>query len=180
MECHSNGTLRRMLRKTRAYTLIELTVVVFLIGIMLALAVPRVQYALLSDDLKAATRRIVGAVRTLRDKAIREQRTCKLHFDIESSRFWEEQDSMTIEERAEARQNASRLPGSIRILDVCYRGAGKKDVGDTVIHFNRKGYVEPAMIHLGDKAGRASTVVLSPFLGTIKTYDKYVEDGSVL
>ena len=179
MEFYSNGALRRVLRKTRAYTLIELTVVVFLIGIMLALTMPRVQYALLSDDLKAATRRIVGAVRTLRDKAIREQRVYRLHFDIESNQFWVEWTSMTIEERAEARQNASRLPGSIRILDVCYRGVGKKDVGDTVIHFNRKGYVEPATIHLGDKAGRASTVVLSPFLGTIKTYDKYVEDGSV-
>jgi hypothetical protein len=54
-------------------------------------------------------------------------------------------------------------------------GIGKKDIGDAVIHFTKKGYIEEAVIHLGAKDGRAHTIVLSPFLGTVKTYDRYVE-----
>lgn len=161
--------------KARAYTLIELTVVVFLIGLMLALTVPRIQHSLLSDDLKAATRRMVGTVRTLRDKAIRDQKGYGLYLDLESNQFWVEWSSMTVEQKADARQNASTLPGNIRILDVCRRDSGKQDIGDTVIHFTKKGYVEQAVIHLGTKEGRAYTIVLSPFLGTAKTYDTYVD-----
>ncbi len=161
--------------KARAYTLIELTVVVFLIGLMLALTVPRIQHSLLSDDLKAATRRMVGTVRTLRDKAIRDQKDYVLYLDLESNQFWVEWSPMTIEQKADARQNASTLPGNIRILDVSRRDSGKQDIGDTVIHFTKKGYVEQAVIHLGTKEGRAYTIVLSPFLGTAKTYDTYVD-----
>ncbi|NVM57731.1 MAG: prepilin-type N-terminal cleavage/methylation domain-containing protein [Desulfobacterales bacterium] len=160
---------------TKAYTLIELMVVVLLIGLMLALAIPRFHDALLTDDLKAATRRMIGTVRCLRNKAVREQKVYRLHFDLESNRFWIEWHPMTNEERAEAREKASGFPGGIRILNVCRTGAGKKEVGDTAIHFNKKGYVEQAVIHLGAEDGRAHTIVLSPFLGTIKTYDRYVE-----
>jgi general secretion pathway protein H len=168
-----------MLCKTRAYTLIELTVVVFLIGLMLALTIPRVQHSLLSDDLKVATRRMIGTVRTLRDKAIRDQKVYGLYLDMESSQFWVEWSSMTVEQKADARQNASTFPGNIRILDVWRKDSGKQDMGDTVIHFTKKGYVEQAAIHLGTDDGRVYTIMLSPFLGTAKTYDRYVDISNI-
>ncbi len=164
-----------MLHENKAYTLIELTVVVFLIGIMLALAVPRVQYGMWSDDLKTATRRMVGTVKTLRNDAVREHKEYRLHFDMESNRFWVEWNQMTASERTDVRQNSSRLPGSVRVLDVFRPGIGKENVGDVVIHFSKKGYVEESVIHLGSDDGRAHTIVLSPFLGAIKTYDTYVD-----
>lgn len=158
-----------------AYTLIELTVVMFLIGLMLALTVPQVQYSFLSDDLKTATRRMVGAINTLREKAIREQKDYKLYLDIGSRRYWEEWSGMTEEEQSEVRENASELPGDVRIVDVIRHGKEIKSVGDAVIRFNKKGYIEHAVIHLGTKNNRVSSLVLSPFLGTVKTYDDYVE-----
>jgi len=158
-----------------AYTLIELTVVMFLIGLMLALTIPQIQYSFLSDDLKTATRRMVGAVKTLREKTIREGKEYKLCFDMGSSRYWEEWSGMTDEERSEVRENATELPGSVRIIDVARRGKETKSVGDAVIRFNKKGYMEHAVIHLGTKDDRVSSLVLSPFLGTVKTYDEYVE-----
>lgn len=163
------------LRKGRAYTLVELTVVIFLIGLVLALTVPRIQHALLSDDLKAAGRRLIGTVRTLRDNAVRDQEAYLLHFDMALNRFWVSWDGMTAEEQAEARQNATALPGGIRVLDVYFKGSGKKDVGDAVIRFTKQGYAQQAVIHLGADDRRAFSLVLSPFLGTIKTYDRYVE-----
>jgi general secretion pathway protein H len=159
----------------RAYTLIELTVVIFLIGLVLVLTVPRVQHALLSDDLKAASRRMIGTVKTLRNNAVRDQKAYMLHFDMASNRLWVSWDGMTAEEQAEARQNATALPGGIRVVDVYFKGTGKKDVGDAVIRFTKQGYAQQVVIHLGTNDGRAYSLVLSPFLGTIKTYDRYVE-----
>jgi general secretion pathway protein H len=159
----------------RAYTLIELTVVIFLIGLVLVLTVPRVQHALLSDDLKAASRRMIGTVKTLRNNAVRDQKAYMLHFDMASNRLWVSWDGMTAEEQAEARQNATALPGGIRVVDVYFKGTGKKDVGDAVIRFTKQGYAQQVVIHLGTNDGRAYSLVLSPFLSTIKTYDRYVE-----
>ena len=164
----------------KGYTLVELTIVVVVIGLMLALTMPRVQHSLVSDDLKAATRRMIGTVKTLRNNAVRDQRAYRLHFDMEASRLWVEWASMTSEEAMQARENASMMPEGIRILDVYRRGTGKKDMGDTAIHFTKKGYVEQAVIHLGSDNGRAHTIVLSPFLDTIKTYDKYLEIETML
>ncbi|NVM21204.1 MAG: prepilin-type N-terminal cleavage/methylation domain-containing protein [Desulfobacterales bacterium] len=168
------------INRTKGYTLIELTVVVFLIGIMLALSVPRFRYGLFSDTLKVATRRMIGTVKSLRNKAVQDQKAYRLHFDLESERLWIEWNQMTNEEQAVARGKASGLRGGIRILDVCRTGKGKSDVGETAIHFTKKGYVEQAVIHLGSDDGRAHTIELSPFLGTIKTYDKYVEIETIL
>jgi Tfp pilus assembly protein FimT len=159
----------------RAYTLVELTVVIFLIGLMLALTVPRVQHSLLSDDLKAASRCMIGTVNTLRENAVRDQKAYMLHFDMALNRFWISYDAMTAEEEAEARQNASPLSKGVRVVDVYYKGVGKKDVGDAAIRFTKEGYVQQAVIHLGAKDGRTYSLVLSPFLGTVKTFDSYVE-----
>ena len=57
----------------RGYTLIELSVVVLLIGMMLLIAVPQVRDTLLSDDLDAAARKLVGVAGELRNDAVREQ-----------------------------------------------------------------------------------------------------------
>ena len=118
---------------------------------------------------------MIGTVGTLRDRAVREQKGYKLYIDMESNRFWVEWDKITPEERSSARQNASAFPGSVRVSDVSRRGSGKKSVGDAVIYFSKKGYVEPVAIHLATDDDRTSTVVLSPFLGKVKTYDGYVE-----
>jgi general secretion pathway protein H len=161
------------------YTLVELTVVVFLIGLMLVLAVPRMEHGILRDDLKVATRRMVGVVREMRDMAVRDQKTYRLHFDLDGNEYWVEWEPMTLEEQEEARKRASALPGEIRVLDIYLRGVGKRDMGEAVIHFTKKGYMEQAVIHLGVSEERAHTLVLSPFVGTVKTHDEYLETDAL-
>lgn len=160
---------------TKGYTLIELAVVVILIGLFLGLGIPRFQYAIVTDDLKAATRRIVGVVKGLRNEAIREQKIYIFYLDLEANRLWVELAGMEEEERALAQERAFQFPQSVRILDVWCRGKGKKENGEVAIQFSKKGYVEQTVIHLGAEDGREVSLVLSPFLGTIKIYDKYVD-----
>ena len=52
-----------MVRDRKGYTLIELIVVIVLIGLTLTLTIPRLQYAIVTDDLKATTRRMVGMIK---------------------------------------------------------------------------------------------------------------------
>lgn len=166
---------KAMLQDKKGYTFIEITVVVLLIGLMMALTLPRFRYAMLTDNLKTATRRLVGTIKTIRNEAVREQQGFVLYFDLESNRFWPESSGMTEEERLISQERASSLPGGVRILDIWLKGKGKKVAGDAAIRFNKKGYVQQSVIHLESEDGRQFTLVLSPFLGRVRILERYVE-----
>jgi Tfp pilus assembly protein FimT len=164
-----------MYRDTKGYTFIELTVVVLLIGLMMALTLPRFRYAILADNLRTATRRLVGTIKTIRSDAVREQQDYILRFDLESNRFWLESSAMTEEERLLSQEKASLLPRGVRVVDIWFKGKGKKMAGLTGIRFNKKGYVQPSIIHLGSEDGRRFTLVLNPFFGKVRVLEDYVE-----
>jgi prepilin-type N-terminal cleavage/methylation domain-containing protein len=158
----------------RGYTLIELSVVVLLIGMMLLIAVPRVRDTLLNDDLKATTRKLVGASRELRNEAVREQVDYILQLDLNQPGFWIFSADTTAEKRAEIRKGAIRFPEGIRIAGVRHAEEVRKTEGEASVRFFRKGYVEPTVIHLM-KEDRTFTLVFNPFLQAVSVYEKYVD-----
>ena len=161
--------------RCKGYTFIELTVVIFLVGLTLVLTVPRFRYAMLTDELKGTVRRLVGTVRSLRNEAIREQTNYELHFDLESHRFWVESADMTDEGRELAYEKAFQLADGVRILDVWSKEKGKKADGEASVHFTKKGYIEHSVVHLGGDDDRRFTLEFSPFLGKIKVVEEYIE-----
>lgn len=159
----------------KGYTFIELTVVLFLIGLTLVLTVPRFRYAMLTDELRATVRRMVGTIRTLRTEAMSKQKAHALRFDLESNQYWVESEDMTDEGRDLAYRRALRLQEGVRILDVWSQARGKEVDGKPTIHFTKKGYIEQSAIHLAAEDGREFTLLLEPFLGKVKVFEKYVE-----
>ena len=159
----------------KGFTLLELVVVIGLLGLMLVMTVPRFRQALMTNELKASTRKIVGLVRGVRDKAIRDHSAYLLHIEIGAGRFWVTADGSSAEEVTLAKDNGFRLPAEVRVLDVWLRSRGKLTDGEAVIRFSRKGYVEQSVIHLGAEEGDRMSLVLTPFLGEIKTYEGYHE-----
>ncbi len=159
----------------KGYTLIELMVVIVLLGLMFTIATPRIRDALFRDELKGATRQMVGLITQLRNEAIREHKDYILHFDLESNRFWFDSPSMTEEERARVAADASPLPGQVYIMDVRISGEGKIMHGEVGIRINKKGYIQQSVIHLGTEDNREFTLLLSPFLRRVEVYDKYIE-----
>ncbi|MFH1241687.1 MAG: prepilin-type N-terminal cleavage/methylation domain-containing protein [Pseudomonadota bacterium] len=160
---------------SKGYTFIELTVVVSLLGLIAALAIPRFQGAVLTDDLKSTARRMVGMIRDLRNEAVRTQKDHYLHLDLESNRFWTENTAMTDEERELVRKRASSLPRGVRLMDIWLRGEGKRSAGVPYIPFTRKGYTPQSAIHIGSEDGRRFTLVLSPFLQKVKMINDYID-----
>jgi general secretion pathway protein H len=162
------------MQKQAGYTLIELAVVVFLIGVMLFVAAPRIRDTLLNDSLKSTVRHFIGTARELRNDAVREQVDYILHIDLNNRAVWTYSADMTPEKRDERQKAAFRLPADVKIVDTYRIGREKQLDGDATITFFKKGYVQPTVVHLA-KGERACTLVFQPFLSAIQTYDKYVD-----
>lgn len=160
--------------KKNGYTLIELAVVVFLLGLMLSLVVPRVRENLIGDGIRTSVRRLIGAVRELRADAIREQVDYVLHLDLSSHSFWTYSLDMTSEKRDEKKKDAFHFPEGVRIADVSQIGVERKSDGEIAVRFSKKGHVQPTIIHLR-KDDRYFTLIFSPFSGSVKVYEKYAE-----
>ncbi len=78
-EQNKNGWAK--IRAEHGYSLAEVMVVVSIIAILAAAAVPAVQYARASRSLAAAGREAYGALRLAQTNAVRENRNCAVLFD---------------------------------------------------------------------------------------------------
>lgn len=159
---------------SRGYTFIELAVVIILIGIVMTLALPQLKKPIFTDNLKSTTRKMIGVMQELRNEAIDNQENYYLIIDFESNRLWCEFESTSDGDRFTAVKEASEFPDDVRIIDITYRYSDKKMTGQTSILFNKKGYVQPVLIHLESGDGRRLTLYLSPFQGRIKILEDYL------
>jgi prepilin-type N-terminal cleavage/methylation domain-containing protein len=167
--------------KKNGFTLIELAVVVFLLGLMLFLAVPKVRESLISSGVKTVVRHLIGAAQELRNDAIRELVDYELHLDLNGHSFWTCSIDMTPEKRDEKKKNAFRFPDGVRIADVSQIGVEKKVDGEIKVMFFKKGYIQPTVVHLAQD-DKYFTLIFSPFSSSLKVYEKYVDvtaDGQV-
>ena len=165
--------------KQQGYTLIELTLVIMLVGLMMGLSVPNIRSLLIADNLKSSTLRIIGLIIELRSDAVRENRVYFLHMNMGSNLIWVGFEGMSQEESELARKNAFQLSQDVNIVDVWRMDKGKAVDGEAIVRISRKGYLEYSIIHLEDDDGREFSIVLQPFLGNIKSYDRYVENEDI-
>lgn len=156
------------------FTLIELTVVVFLISLMLLIAIPRVRDTILTDDLKSAVNHISNTARELRSESIRNNIDYTLHIDLNNSRIWTDSTDMTPEGIDVAKKGARQLPGEIKISDIYRFDHEKISDGEVTITFYRKGFVQPTVLHIAE-GERSFTLIFHPFLNTVETHDKYID-----
>ena len=168
------NSLKKISVNKRGYTLIELIVVIVLLGLMFGLVVPKFRQAVLSDSLDATSLRIIGLVEDLRERAISDQISYVLHFDIRGRELWAFASDATAEEQETARERAYQLPADVIIEDIWSWSRGKI-YDDATIQFSKKGYIEQSMIHLQSEDGKQLSLELTPFLGSIKIHDGYVD-----
>ncbi len=158
----------------KGFTLIEITVVLFLIVLMVGISIPKVRDVLSTDRLNKTARQLMGMSRELRSDAAREQVDYELHFDVDRHCLWKYSADMTAEKRDEVKKSAIALPGGVRIRDVQIYGEAKKTNGEAVIRFFKKGYVQPAVVHLAYE-DKNMTLVFNPFVSAVKMHNDYVE-----
>jgi len=162
----------------RGFTLIELTIVIVIMGVMLALIVPRLG-DLGESNLKQSTRHLTGMIRFLRDESQAKKYPYRLRFDVKEQHYWAEvpifdEKTKTAEFKrlgSEVGSEAS-LEGQVTFRDV--RVASHPD--DPYIQFTPDGWVEPALIHLRNAAEKDFTLIVKPLLGDTELREGYVEE----
>ncbi len=157
----------------RGFTLIELIVVISLIGLMLFVSLPRLQDNPFLDGSKQSSRWLIGKVRSLKESAIRDQKQYTLHFDLDSGRIWETNESMSPEGLEGAALNSSySLPDDLRIIDIEYPQKGKTYSGQAEITFYKAGYTDKALVHMQEDDTYLSFLI-EPFLSNVQFFESY-------
>ena len=159
------------------FTLLELIIVCLLITVSLALSVPNLRQALVIDQLAASSRKVIALIKEVRSLAAQEQQPYLIHFDLDGEKIWYQQDIHGSKEENEQEnpRPSIQLPPSVRLQDILYGTAEKTTSGEVALWINKQGYMDQTILHLADDQDNIISLVLSPFLNTIKAYDTYID-----
>ncbi len=160
---HGHGKAHRLLLKTKSgFTLIELIIVLFIIGLISSLVVPR-----LMETGKSAARsdakRIGLTLRYVYGESITRKIPYTLTVDIDRGQWRYE---------SEAESKNFSLKRKVMISDVIIPSLGEISSGEIKIAFTPTGPEEPLTIHLS--GGEAEfTVIFNHLNGRAKVYEGY-------
>jgi general secretion pathway protein H len=172
---------RNVDRIEEGFTLIELIVVMVLISTVTAFAIPKLRSSLFTDQLRATARQFIGLVAETGQEARTSRSAVELRFDREQHLFTAAPAAGRIADAPLERYAELRLAESVQVVDITSAHGGKKTVGELVIRFSSRGYVDKTVVHLRDDSGDELSVILSPFLGVTRVLEGYVslEDDRV-
>jgi Tfp pilus assembly protein FimT len=164
---------------SKGFTLIELTVIIVVLGVMLSLIIPRLG-ELGEANLKRSARHLTGMIRFLRDEAQATKFRYRLRFDVTEGQYWTEKwtllnpNERTFEFKRFSSEMGTEgsLSGQTTFRDV--KVASHPD--DPYIEFSPEGWVEHALIHLRDGEGRDFTLMVNSLTGDTEFREGYIEE----
>lgn len=167
----------------RGFTLIELIVVMVLISLTAAFAMPQISSALFGNELNTAVRRFAGLTAEVGQEARLRRTAMTLRFDRSQGLFTAAPvgNGSGEEGGSEKTSSALRLDESVQVADITSAHGGASE--DMTILFDAHGYVDKTAVHFRHEDGEERTVLLSPFLGVTRILDGRValdEDRIVL
>jgi len=161
------------------FTLLELTVVLFIIGLLVAVLVPRFG-DLSGARLESSARRLAALVRYLNGEAAFRSQLYRLNYDLDRQIYW-----VTVltanQEATEFLPDSSplarpvQLPTNVAFADVRVSNAGRVSAGQVYTHFYPQGYTDPTIIHLRDQRSRMVTIMIPPLPAEVRVQEGYVD-----
>jgi general secretion pathway protein H len=161
--------------ENKAFTLIELIVVMALISILLFFSIPRLDIDIFSDDDRNFSTWIIFTVKSLKEKAQTESVRSVLYVDMDNNLMWSGLEIKPETQEPAPKENQYKLPEGMQVLDVEFPGMEEKSSGIAEIYFYPKGYSDKALIHIQDKDHNRNSYVIEPFLTEVKIYDRHIE-----
>jgi prepilin-type N-terminal cleavage/methylation domain-containing protein len=162
---------------SKGFTLIELTIVIVILGVMLSLIIPRLG-ELGEANLKQSARHLTSTIRFLKDESQARKEVFRLRFDVTEGRYWVEVWTLVNETTGEFKRFSSEmgtegaLTGQTTFRDV--QVASHPD--DPYIQFSPNGWVEHAVIHIRDGEGRDYTLLVNALTGNTELREGYLEE----
>ena len=160
----------------RAYTLIELIVVIILISMMLVIAIPSLKDTMAARPIRSEVQKLAEVIADARSRAAREQVDHVLQIDIDKGSFRTCRSSDPAEAQQQPHNKAWTLPEGIRIAGIQSGNGEMQKTGEATILFSGQGYAQPAVISLS-RDNLSVSLTISPFLNEIEIRDEPVEDS---
>ncbi len=166
------------LRNNNGFTLVEIMVVITLISIMLAFAVPNFQ-SLTTDTTKETNNWIILTVKMLKQGALQNKKNYTLHVSMESNKMWYTAEADGEDEEETETESKSlgeyQIPEGMRIVDVEFPEEEQISSGEVEINFYVQGFSDRAIIHIEDEDDdKEMSYVIEAFLLRVKMHDEFV------
>ncbi|MDY0390892.1 type II secretion system protein [Desulfobulbus oligotrophicus] len=166
--------------KTNGFTLVELIVVMSLIAVMAAFAVPQVAGFLFADQLKGSVRKLVGLIHRTSQLAQQQQVPYVLVYHQKERTFTALPEKIDPDSLVEQKNNQLQLGDAVDVRDFWSWYGGTQQPDTYAIRFTEAGYVEPTIIHVNKDDDAAFSVILSPFSGKVQVISGHVQPDNTL
>jgi prepilin-type N-terminal cleavage/methylation domain-containing protein len=153
------------------FTLLELAVVIFIMGLMLTLAMPYIG-GFRQAELRSQARRLAGRATYMFDEATGHKLVLRLIFDMDNNGYAAARlDPYALQPVFAPDYSVSgrpvMMPASVRIRDVTIEGVGTVSRGVVATNFYPEGYMDATVVHLQDASGDVMTLEFSPLTGEV-------------
>ena len=158
----------------KGFTLIELMIVIVIIGITLGYVGPRMFSGVFATNMDRAARDITAMIQLARSSAVTQHKTYFIRFDMDNEKISMYPMPESAGKEPEMLRERPMADGvALRSVKSPYQS--EKDRGEVDLKVTAEGVVEQGVIYLEGALGRIYTLVIKPFSGTLKVYDRYVE-----
>ena len=158
----------------RGFTLIELCVVLVIISVILAVAIPRYSGFMTRGTMRSEARRIAALVRYLSRESSRSGNVYHLYFDVDKDSYRVAVSAgrgRPVEESTQLTRPRS-LPDGIRFKDVAVLWRAGKSQERKTVTFYPKGENDEAIVHFSDFGKKqAYSLYIKPYAGRSVIYD---------
>lgn len=157
---------------SRGFTLLEIAVVLFLMGLMMLIAMPYMG-GYRHAQMKSEVRRLAGRAVYLYDEASSRKLVIRLVFDLDRNGYFvQTADPYSIKPAFVSDRSSwgapVQFPPAIRLHDVTVEGAGTFNRGQVATQFYPQGYADATLLHIVDASGDVMTVGIDPLTGAVK------------
>lgn len=155
------------------FTLLELVLVLFLLGGLLSLVIPRMT---IGENLSSVTRKWAGTLKSMQEMSMSTQKPVRLYIDMERGTYWPVVVHGTEEKPPLDAVWATpiTLPESIHFTDF-QLGGSRRDSGRVDLMFYPNGRIDPAVMHLTDTRNDVMGVKVEPVTAMIRISDHRIE-----
>lgn len=158
------------------FTLAELAVVLILMGMLMAVVVPRFGYVSEGEQMRGTARRLVGMVLQCHSEAVTKSRPFFLCLDFDRSRVWLSTVRPGKEGEAGIESEAYNLPKGVFMADAIHPNDGLVREGRVSFGYWSQGGNEPGTIHLETEDGMEMTIFIRPYMGRTELQDGYLRE----